>query len=79
MPEVMPVTLQRPGRECTAPGFVDTELMVTDGLFEGDTEIATPLLKIDPGASTALALITAPVKLAHAARARSRARTCAGV
>jgi hypothetical protein len=39
----------------------------------------TPVLKIDPGASTALALVGAAVKLAHAARSRSRARTCAGV
>jgi len=45
----------------------------------GDTEVATPLLRIDPGASTALALVGVPSKLAHAARSASRARTCVGV
>jgi hypothetical protein len=45
----------------------------------GDTEIAPPLLKIDPGASTALAPVGTPAELVHAARSRRRARTCAGV
>jgi len=45
----------------------------------GDTEIAAPLLKIDPGASTALAPGGAPAELGHAACSRGRARTCAGV
>src|SRR6267142_2136222 len=40
----------------------------------GDTEIAPPLLKIDPGASTALAPVGAPAELAHAARSRRPAR-----
>ena len=45
----------------------------------GDTEIAAPLRKIDSRASTALAFLAAPMTLAHAARSRSWARTCAGV
>ena len=45
----------------------------------GDTEIAAPLLKIDPRASTALVFNTGPVEVGHAARSKSCARTCAGV
>jgi hypothetical protein len=45
----------------------------------GDSEIAAPLLKIDPGAATALALAAGPLDRPHAARSKSRARTCAGV
>lgn len=45
----------------------------------GDTEIATPLLTIDPGASTALDLAAGSADGVHAARSRSRARTCVGV
>jgi hypothetical protein len=54
-------------RECRLTGFL------------GDTEIAAPLLKIAPGASTALALAAGPPDPPHAARSKSRARTCAGV
>ena len=45
----------------------------------GDTEIAAPLLRIDPGASTALGLAAGSADGPHAARSRSWARTCAGV
>ena len=45
----------------------------------GDTEIAAPLLTIDPRASKALDLAAESADGVHAARSRSRARTCAGV
>jgi hypothetical protein len=59
--------------------------MVTDGVVSsmtgilGDTEIATPLVRIDCRASTALGFGGEPVELAHAARFRSWTRTWAGV
>jgi len=48
-------------------------------VIQGDSRVAAPLLRGDPGASTALALIGPRSKLPHAARSMSRARTCAGV
>jgi hypothetical protein len=65
--------------------FVDTGLMVTDGLFEGDGEIGAPCLKIDPGASTALAFIavlrecllsSAPTADAGVQRAQIQGEVC---
>jgi hypothetical protein len=47
---------------CTAPGFLDTALAV-----QGDTNIATPLVRVDPGASMALGLGAPTGHLAHAA------------
>ena len=45
----------------------------------GDTKIAAPPVRIDPGASTALDPPAGSADGPHAARSRSWARTCAGV
>jgi hypothetical protein len=45
----------------------------------GDIQIAPPLLKIDPGASTALGCGVEARQWAHAALPRASTRACVGV
>jgi hypothetical protein len=49
------------------------------GAASGDTQIAAPLLKIDPGASTALDRLVSLRRWAHTALCKASARACAGV
>jgi len=67
---------------CTAPDFVDTELMVTAAarMPTGDAEIATLIAIVDPEVMVWLDVLPRSPRRAHAAfRRRDCARTAAGV
>jgi hypothetical protein len=63
---------------CTAPGSLDTRER-SDRAISGAIQIAPPLRKIDPGASTALGGRVGSRQEAHAALPRASARACVGV
>ena len=63
---------------CTAPGSLDSR-DATHRAVEGDTDIAPPLLRIDPGANAALDPRGDPACGGHAALRGAAARACAGV